>query len=66
MEMELAAGCAHLDPFFNHSCDPNLVVARVDSKLAFVVVKPIAAGGQLFVSYCCQSSTTTKNETIIA
>jgi hypothetical protein len=47
-----AGGIPLFGTFFNHSCDPN--VARVpifDNKTAFVVMKPIKKGEQLFISY---------------
>jgi hypothetical protein len=36
---------------FNHSCDANAVQVAVDNKLAVVVLRPIPAGSQVFVTY---------------
>lgn len=35
----------------NHSCDPNIYSTFVDNKCIFMVIKPIAAGEQIFNSY---------------
>lgn len=35
----------------NHSCDPNVQTLCIDSRLAFVVNRPLKAGEQIFFSY---------------
>lgn len=36
---------------FSHSCDPLVKRITVDNKIAFVVVRPVLAGEQLYISY---------------
>lgn len=36
---------------FNHSCEANVKRITVDNKFAIVVVRPVKAGEQLFISY---------------
>jgi hypothetical protein len=36
---------------FSHSCDPLVKRITVDNKIAFVVVQPIKAGDQIYISY---------------
>lgn len=44
-------GISPLSSFFNHSCAPNIVRINVDSRLVFVVSRPIEKNKQLFVCY---------------
>lgn len=47
----IGSGLCPFASLFNHSCDANVKRTCFDNKIAFVVVKPIEAGDQLFLSY---------------
>lgn len=46
---------------FSHSCDPLVKRITVDNKIAFVVVRPVAAGEQLYISYGYSSYAMTRD-----
>lgn len=47
----IGSGLCLFASLFSHSCDPSVKRITVDNKIAFVVVRPIAAGQQIFISY---------------
>lgn len=47
----IGSGLCLFASLFSHSCDPMVKRITVDNKIAFVVVRPVAAGEQLFISY---------------
>ncbi|CRK87550.1 CLUMA_CG001347, isoform A [Clunio marinus] len=47
----IGSGLCVFASLFSHSCDPSVKRITVDNKIAFVVVQPIQANEQIFVSY---------------
>ena len=47
----IGSGMCLFASLFSHSCDPLVKRITVDNKIAFVVVQPIAAGEQIYISY---------------
>jgi hypothetical protein len=48
---EESQGILLFGSYFNHACDQNVGHTLIDNKIVFVVLKPIAKGEQLFISY---------------
>lgn len=47
----IGSGLCMFASLFSHSCDPHVKRITVDNKIAFVVVRPVAAGEQVYISY---------------
>lgn len=47
----IGSGLCLFASLFSHSCDPSVKRITVDNKIAFVVVRPVNAGDQLYISY---------------
>lgn len=58
----IGSGLCLFASLFSHSCDPSVKRITVDNKLAFVVVKPIKAGEQLYISYGYSSYAMNRDE----
>lgn len=47
----IGSGLCMFASLFSHSCDPHVKRITVDNKIAFVVVRPVWAGKQVYISY---------------
>lgn len=58
----IGSGLCLFASLFSHSCDPSVKRITVDNKIAFVVVRPVNAGDQLYISYGYSSYAMNRDE----
>ncbi|CAO1420499.1 unnamed protein product [Diamesa tonsa] len=62
LQETIASGCFPFLSLLNHSCAPNVIRTNVQGKVAIVVLRPLAAGDQLFDCYSANFNTHSRSE----
>ena len=62
LQETIASGCFPFLSLLNHSCAPNVIRTNVQGKVAIVVLRPLAAGDQLFDCYSANFNTHSRSD----